>query len=110
MFLFVHVGELEFVFLFSMYCIRDYVFICPRRFIFDLFGQVGAPGFTFSFVHVGALEFLFLCVQVGALECMFFICPCGTCGIMFLSALFVHDDLCLICLFLVLSPPLPHNG
>ena len=96
------------------------VFVCPRRrigvcvFIFHVlhsalcfylstsiylqqFAQVGALGFMFSFVHFGALEFLFLCVQVGALECMFFICPCGTCGIMFLSALFVHDDLCLIC-------------
>ena len=93
MFLFVHVGELEFVFLFSMYCIRDYAFICPRRFIFDLFGQVGAPRFMFLLVHVGALEFLFLCVQVGALECMFSICPCSMEFMFFLSRL-VHWVVC----------------
>ena len=77
MFLFVRVDELEFVFLFPMYCMRDYAYVCPRRFIFDLFDQVGALGFMFSFIHFGALELMFLCVQVGALECMFSICPLG---------------------------------
>ena len=71
MFLFVHVGELEFVFLFSMYCIRDYAFICPRRFIFDLFGQVGAFGFTFLFHRVDALEFMLLFDHAGAFGVIF---------------------------------------
>ena len=69
------------------------VFICPCsacgimlsfvRFIFDLFGQVGAFGFTFLFHRVDALEFMLLFDHVGAFGVIFhqrtgvcvFICP-----------------------------------